>query len=265
MSGFLDTYNEFQACNDFEELWNKLTAELKKYSISSVGYGCAYTKEVLLNSEKYQIPVYPKSVNPTDMDSTEFVGRYGFIKANHPDYHIQKLAKNFTLMDDPNVFYCVHCTKPRLLHHRNEWVEDLPEKQLHVLDMFAEFGLGVGVSIPLRFGNKGVACFALCSSATPSEFDEIWRTSQKEIVEIVNVFDQFTRQEDHLNFYTLSNRRREVLETLAHLGNPQLVARELNLQVTTVYDHLAKIRQTLHVQNDIQAIVKAARFKLITP
>lgn len=66
-----------------------------------------------------------------------------------------------------------------------------------------------------------------------------------------------------VNNYQLTNREKEILQTLSQGNSFKLIAAELNISIDTVRTHIKKIYEKLHVQSQVEAVTKAIKEKLV--
>lgn len=65
------------------------------------------------------------------------------------------------------------------------------------------------------------------------------------------------------NDYQLTNREKEILQSLAKGNSFKLIAADLNISIDTVRTHIKRIYDKLHVRSQIEAVSKAINEKLV--
>ena len=69
--------------------------------------------------------------------------------------------------------------------------------------------------------------------------------------------------EQTANSYQLTNREKEILSLLSKGNSFKMIAADLSLSIDTVRTHIKHIYEKLHVQSQIEAVIKAINEKLV--
>lgn len=244
MNHTLDVFEGFSSATNVDDLWLKYKHVLSRFGVSTA--------------------MYCVSHSPTALKEDGVIDS-AWYKGDHPDEYLNYFDEKFNFNDDPTAMHCLEKTAPYIWHDP-EKVSSQTEAQKEFMIDSVEFGMGVGVTLPIRFNEYGVGGIGLSTEGvTEKEFDKIWLAHGQEIVLMSRWFDEFARGEKIDGVYSLSDREREVLTWLAIGRKTEEIAKILGTAVSTVEKQIRSARKKLNARNNEQAIAKALIFKLIRP
>jgi len=256
--------NHFEDLTGFECLWDKFLDVLAPFGIDSVAYGCAFDLNIT-QTKKFQKHTFDSDECPTTDQTAVMSFVSGFIKTNYPQAYQNYFSQHFTSIDD---YAAQHCLTERSIlfwHHEHIWLHKVNEQQKKFIEKSCEFGMAVGVSIPIRFSKRGVGGFGLCSNLTSQEFDKMWQDHSVQLLDIVHSFHAATLSDPANNFYQLSAKQIELLKYYYIFGDKLQACEAVfpHVKKTEAYNKFKQIKQALDVQQDTHMLLKAQEFDLI--
>ena len=243
MFEFVDVHQKFSATKTIDELWSVYKNVLDEYGFTSVMY-CVSHAGVTMTED--------------GVESTWY-------KCDHPDEYRVYFDEEFHIEDDPSALHCITEVDPYLWNDRVRF-EQQNEKQKRFMRESGEFGMQMGVTLPLRFGVTGVGGMGLnAGNLCEPEFNKVWQHYGDDIITIARLFDEFARSEKVKGMYSLSAREQQVL-TLLIIGKKTIeIADKIGSTVSTVEKQIRSARRKLNARNNEQAVARALAFNLITP
>jgi len=243
MHSLLDIHESFSSSNTAEELWNTFAKELGQFGFTSFMYCVTHSKNAMKEH---------------GIESAWYM-------CNHPDGYREYFDEQFHFEDDHTAVHCLEETSPYIWTDPFR-LEQQNENQLKFMQESAEFGMGTGFTLPLRFNQNGIGGMGLnAGNLNEKEFNQMWETSGNDLISIARFFDEFARSENIDGMYSLSNRESEVLTWLASGKRTSDIAERLEIAISTVEKHIGSARKRLGARNNEQAVARAMTFKLITP
>lgn len=242
MWGVLEQFNSAQ---NLDDLWIKMRQHLSVYGISSVFYGVTHSPRKLFIS------------------GAEELMRY---KTDHTEKFRDYFDEKFNMVDDITAVHCLLHESSYLWHKDGQYGYKLSPRQEAFLGESAEFGMGVGVTVPLRFGMGGAGGMGLCNEGmSAKEFNLIWIEHSDQILGACKLFDECARDNFTKEMFTLTFREIEVLHWLAEGKNIKFIADKLGTASSTVDKQVRTARGKLKSRNNEQAVLKAYTLGLIAP
>jgi len=240
----IEIYESFKSSSNIDDLWNKLCFELREYSVSSIFYAMGYAPKHARNEGLF--------------DGAWF-------KGNHPEEFRQYFDSKFKIEDDPTSMHCLGDETEPYVWHRPPHPSKQTEAQNEFMRKSYEFGMGIGVSLPIRFNHFGVCGVGLCMRGLDeNEFDDLWEKHQVSITNICHSFDEILRSQFMLEIYPLTPPEIDALAGLVEGKNIQNIASDLGKSPSTLEKQIRSARTKLGTANDKQASVKAVILGIIS-
>lgn len=240
--GVLERYNSAQ---NLDDLWIKMRQLLSIYGITSVFYGVTHSPKKLFINGAEELMHY---------------------KTDHTKKFRDYFDDKFNMVDDITAVHCLLNESSYLWHEDDQYGYTLSFRQQAFLDESAEFGMGVGVTVPLRFGMGGAGGMGLCNEGmTEREFSLIWNEHGNQILSACKLFDECARDNFTKELFTLTFREIEVLHWLAEGKNIKFIADKLGTASSTVDKQVRSARGKLKSRNNEQAVLKAYTLGIIVP
>ena len=239
-----DYYKQLSGLQNFDALWDKFHLMLSQYSISSIFYGFGVS-----------------------MHQIEVRGIINSIwyKTSHPKKYRDLFEEGNYIDDDLTAIHCLNHETPFIWHHEELW-EDASDEQKKAFKESFEYGMGIGITVPIRFKNYGKGGVGMATSGvSESEFDDILKLHQGQIVSLCKEFDQVVRSEHIHEIYPIPERPLEALTWLsADLGTGE-IAKRMNIKSRTARGHIKEAREKLGTKTQAGAVIKAFELGLINP
>ncbi len=202
---------------------------------------------------------------PTDTPLEEM-----FWVSGYPDEWMQRYLENEYMQFNAAVHHCFKSTTPLL------WADlfadaDAGNLGNRISSMHYEardFGLKLGVTIPVRDIKGGKGGISFSGSAEMSEIEHVtlWRSNGPMFELYADLFHAFCdRQTLFNNQYELSPRERECLLWLAKGKRTKQIASILGIHIKTIDKQIHAAKRKLNATTTPQAIAKAMALGLITP
>ncbi len=243
MANTLDIYESFASCESFEQLWNTFHQIMENYGVVSISYGHSVIANKKLGVNHF-------------IDSLHY-------KTSHSDMFHKHYGLEHSLKHDLLTLHCLHNVTPFIWHDREQWKGGTPEQITFMEETYA-YGLGPGITIPLRFGDFGIGGVGLSGGySTEQEFGKVLKSYQETMIAGGYMFDEFTRKEHIECLYDLSSREKEILKYMADGLLYDGIAHQMSNTAKSLENPSQRIRKKLKARNNIQAVVKALHLKLI--
>ena len=240
----LDIQAKFNKCAGFNELWRKLKIELGVFGIQSMFYGLGYSERLVKEKGLFNALWH---------------------KHDHPEDAFKRHTLQHFVDNDLSAVHCLYRNTPFLWHDKELWKHATDTQEEAFSDSF-KYGLGVGVTIPLRFKDCGIGGMGLSAGRmSQTNFNKTWNENQQIIVIICRQFDQIARSKFKNSFHKLTEKETEVLNRLA-IGDTGLeIQEELGIEKTAFDTRCQNFRKKLQAKNTAHAVFIGSLFDLITP
>lgn len=245
MSLWLDLLDDFSSAGNSDELLQKLSQHLVEHGVTSYFYGIGPSYSVV--SER------------------GIIGSMWY-RTTHPEEYRDYFDNKFYIDDDLSAIHCMTRTSPFVWHNKQHWGEGATKRQLQFMEDSFAWDMGIGVSLPVRFGEHGLGGLGLCCAHTgEKEFDKLWKAKRSEIMTVGYLFDAFMHKSHMLEFCSLNEMQLKILHLLATGKSRQKVSEVLRKSDTTIKYHIDRAQTALKARNDTQAVVNALGIGLIKP
>lgn len=254
---------KFALVKGFDALWALLQQELNRFQIKHVTYGCCFSTMVM-NQKKSNLHYQYETEKSGGGAYAQ--GFPGFIKTSHDSGYLDCLSRGYNLSDDYMAMHCMTSSDPIFRHRTQAWLHKANERQRIFFDAIQSLGLGVGVTIPLRFDRYGLSVLGLTYQGSADAFEAMWSTHEQTIFNIIQLFDQATRQHSDNSYYQLSDDQIQLLQWMQVHGRASLAADEVYGDAITSqakHKRIKKLKEMLHVTQDVHLVLKAQAFRLI--
>jgi len=146
-------------------------------------------------------------------------------------------------------------------------LEYLTDGARRSLEVDYDFGVLVGVTVPMRFANGlGGSSIGLHSTTIGfAEFDRVWAENAGAVTTIVGCLDQLVRGEHVRETFPLTECEREILTRLALGWSAQRVSEHMGLSDRGRERALASAKQKLGARTTAHALARALILELIAP
>lgn len=264
MNFAIDLYSDFLSAKTLDELWGKLHQHLANFGITNISYVITHSPKRMLEGMGVEFNEHHPVEHQNYFDERFLPADY--FRTSHSDEYRKHFEERFCLTDDLSSIHAATQITPFIWHADISWIAATERQKRFFSDAIA-FGMGVGVTIPLRFSYTGAGGFGLnAGDLTKQQFNAMWASSCQYITHLCYMFDEIARRQFPDNLIaSLSNREREVLRWLSK-GEPiKRIALKLFISDEAVATYIARARTKLKARNNTQAIIKAIQFGFITP
>ena len=245
MSLWINLLDDFSSAGNSDKLLQKLSQHLVEHGVTSYFYGIGPSYSVV--SER------------------GIIGSMWY-RTTHPEEYRDYFDNKFYIDDDLSAIHCMSRTSPFVWHDKRHWGEVATKRQLQFMEDSFAWDMGIGVSLPVRFGERGLGGLGLCCGQTDEkEFGKLWKAKRSEIMTISYLFDAFMHKEHLTEFCGLDKIKLKILHLLASGLARKEVAYKLNLHYSDISYHLTGARKALKARNNMQAVVNAMSSGLVTP
>lgn len=236
----LDAVEDLRNGDGIEPLWSRLHQALAYFGIGEVMYG----------NKVFACAPGPFNVFMSTFDEA---------------YLRDKTANG--LLDADHYVQAVQVETAPILWSETMRLRDVPALTQRSLTLDWDYGVLVGVSLPLRFNHGlGVGGFGLhAPTVTWVEFERIWTEFSASMRLLCHAFDARMREANGPELFALTPRERDCLLYLAAGQRPQQIAYRFGTHVKTVEKQIETTRHKLKAATNAQAVAVALMFGLITP
>lgn len=200
---------------------------LSPYGVSSIFYGAGYSSA---SAKKLGI------ANSLDIQ-----------KDSHPliyKHHCEQNAHEHYLNNEESALHCVQYTNPYIWDDPSRLRAPMCKGQQEYEEEARQFGMNVGVTLPLRFKQTGFGGIGLCTNELDGiEFTAQWREYQQHIIATCFIFDEMYRADFSHEIAQLTPREKDTLLYVSAGHTLQSIAYILNIKETTLRSHMANIRK----------------------
>lgn len=264
MNFAIDLYSDFLSAKTLDELWGKLHLHLENFGITNVSYVITHSPKRMFEGMGIEFNEQHPAEHQNYFDERFLPADY--FRTSHPDDYRQHFEERFCLTDDLTSIHAATQITPFIWHADVSWMGATERQKRFFSDAIA-FGMGVGVTIPLRFSYTGAGGIGMSArNLTKVQFNTMWESSCQYITHLCYMFDEIARQQFPQDLIaSLSHRECEVLARLAE-GEPiKRIAAKLSISDETAATYITRARNKLKARNNTQAIIKAIQFGFIKP
>lgn len=190
------------------------------------------------------------------------------VVTNYPDKWIKSYFDEKYQANDPVVRYCFEHIAPIRWDRLREMDEYLSPEGERVFKKAAEFGLGNGISIPLKTHTGEICIFSLATANTKNidqRFTDLLPVAQLFAMELFKNVSRINISQDTTDKEDLTPRELECISWACEGKTAWEISKIIDVSERTVVFHLTSATRKLGAINRQHAVAKAITAGLIKP